>query len=32
MEAGWLARHTRKQIDLGRESMGDEIEQELNVN
>jgi breast cancer 2 susceptibility protein len=32
MEAGWLARHTRKQIDLSRESMGDEIEQELQVN
>ncbi|KAF8808104.1 hypothetical protein BYT27DRAFT_7338672 [Phlegmacium glaucopus] len=29
MEAGWLARHTRKQIELSRESMGDEIEQEL---
>ena len=31
IEAGWLARHTRKQIDLSRESMGDEIEQELKV-
>jgi hypothetical protein len=30
-EAGWLARHTRKQIDLSRERMGDEIEQELKV-
>lgn len=32
MEAGWLGRHTRKQIDLSRESMSDEIEQELKVN
>jgi hypothetical protein len=31
MEAGWLARYTRKQIDLSRENMGDEIEQELKV-
>jgi hypothetical protein len=31
MEAGWLARHTRKQLDLSRESMSDEIEQELKV-
>ena len=31
IEAGWLARYTRKQIDLSRERMGDEIEQELKV-